>query len=141
MYNKNYKYSLHVSRHEDNGIRIVHVNIDLLNLREWCIALMMVRYELEPLTLLVDGFTLTIQKHLGESYGRSPKGYYFESSNQGRLEVDTDYIDKWLSFYLSAIQQNGDFEDFSPDHLDEQFYISKQEKKSKAIYLTMSWKS
>jgi hypothetical protein len=138
MFDTEYKNRLYVSDSNDDA-RIIRINVHLSDLREWCIALMMTRYGFEPLTLSVDGFTLKIQLYVGKSRGRTSVGYYFESANQGRLEVDTDYVDNWLAFFLHTLKNGGEFEAFFPDHIDERFSSSKHEKKSKEMYLTMSW--
>ena len=121
-------------------VRYIDIRLQLSDLKDWCIALMSARY-VSPLVLLQNGFELTIKHFEGKSRGRTPTGYYFEANNRGRLEVDRHYFDNWLVFFLRVIDADGVFEAFYPDHFDMEFRVSKHEKKSKPMHLTMSWQS
>ena len=126
------QYILRAS-YSDNDIRVIRIGIYPKMLKEWCIRLSMVRYELEPLRLETDGFQFMMELYNGKSHGRGATGYYYESNHSGRLEVDTVYLDSWIKYFLNVIQTGSSFH----DHFDMQFYSRKYMKKSNTMYLTL----
>ena len=137
MYDTEPEYRLKKSAQSNTGTRIIFISTNLDNLHGFCLGLSLARYGIKPMTLLAENFILKIQLYKGKSRGRGATGYYFESNDEGRLEVDTRYLDSWLHFHLAILHDKETIPKNLHYHTDWEFSKHNDVKKSKSLYLTL----